>query len=236
MPRLSVITINYNNRKGLKKTIASVINQTFSDYEYIIIDGGSTDGSTEEVNRVADKLTYWVSEPDNGIYHAMNKGIKMATGAYCLFLNSGDCFYDHKVLDRMFAMKLNEDIIYSDVIIGRHINRYPIQLDITFFLTRSLCHQSTLLKKDLFDKYGLYNENLKISADWEFILRMILINGCSYKYLDSIILSKIEMGGISLSKKYIERHKNERDSVLRNHLMNIIISKSQNDGGAAGNY
>lgn len=231
MPRLSVITVNFNNRSGLKKTMASVFSQTFKNLEYIVIDGGSTDGSAEEIPPFAGRLAYWVSEPDKGIYHAMNKGIQKATGDYCLFMNSGDCLVDNQVLERTFALEPEEDLIYTDVIIGRHINRYPAQLDMTFFLTRSLCHQSTLLKRKLFETCGPYREDLKISSDWEFILRMILINHCSYRYLSSVILARIEMGGISLSKKHIERHNQERDAVLRDHLMNILAAKSQDEKG-----
>ena len=88
--RLSIITINYNNREGLRKTIESVVNQTYRNFEYIIIDGGSTDGSVEVVKEYADRISYWVSEPDNGIYNAMNKGVLAANGKYIQFLNSGD--------------------------------------------------------------------------------------------------------------------------------------------------
>ncbi|MDR2910496.1 MAG: glycosyltransferase [Bacteroidales bacterium] len=88
--KLSIITINLNNVAGLQKTIESVVKQTFTDYEYIVIDGGSTDGSADIIKQHANKITYWVSEPDKGIYNAMNKGIRVAKGEYCLFLNSGD--------------------------------------------------------------------------------------------------------------------------------------------------
>ena len=92
--RFSVITINYNNREGLNKTIKSVLCQSINDYEYIIIDGGSTDGSVDIINNNANFITYWVSEKDNGIYHAMNKGVAHAHGEYCIFMNSGDIFYN----------------------------------------------------------------------------------------------------------------------------------------------
>ncbi len=88
--KLSIITINKNNAYGLRKTIQSVINQTYSNIEYIIIDGASTDGSIDVIKKFEDKIDWWASEPDTGIYNAMNKGIKIATGDYCQFLNSGD--------------------------------------------------------------------------------------------------------------------------------------------------
>ena len=92
MKKISIITINYNNCEGLRRTIESVVNQTCRDFEYIIIDGGSTDGSVDVIKRYADNIDYWVSEPDKGIYNAMNKGIRMATGDYVQILNSGDMF------------------------------------------------------------------------------------------------------------------------------------------------
>ena len=108
--KLSVITINYNNKNGLIKTINSVINQTYKDFEFIIIDGGSTDGSLEVIQEYSGQINYWVSEPDNGIYHAMNKGIVMAKGEYCNFMNSGDCFFDEQVLKNAFSHNLSVDI------------------------------------------------------------------------------------------------------------------------------
>ena len=100
--KLSVITINFNNRDGLRKTIESVVKQTYKDFEYIIIDGGSTDGSVDVIKEYADKIDYWVSEPDKGIYNAMNKGIDVAKGEYCIFMNSGDVFFSNDVYNEVY--------------------------------------------------------------------------------------------------------------------------------------
>ena len=108
--KYSIITINFNNREGLERTIKSVITQTCQDFEYIIIDGGSTDGSIDIIKKYANKIHYWVSEPDNGIYHAMNKGVQFAHGEYLNFMNSGDFFIDIEVLSDLFPF-LNNDII-----------------------------------------------------------------------------------------------------------------------------
>ena len=109
--KLSVITINYNNRDGLRKTIESVVNQTCKDFEYVIIDGGSTDGSVDVIKEYADRINYWVSEPDKGIYNAMNKGIDVAQGEYCLFLNSGDYLFDNYVLSEVALHLDGTDVI-----------------------------------------------------------------------------------------------------------------------------
>ena len=109
--KLSIITINFNDREGLDKTIQSVINQAYKEFEYIVIDGASTDGSVDVIKKYADKLTHWVSEPDSGIYNAMNKGTQMASGEYCLYLNSGDFLAEDDVLERLFENDFNEDIV-----------------------------------------------------------------------------------------------------------------------------
>ena len=109
--KLSIITINRNNAQGLRKTIESVISQTFTDFEYLIIDGASTDGSTDVIKQYEDKITYWISEPDKGIYNAMNKGILKAVGAYCLFLNSGDALSKDSILSDVFNKEYNSDIL-----------------------------------------------------------------------------------------------------------------------------
>src|SRR5690606_22317295 len=112
MFKLSIVTINLNNLVGLQKTMQSVFNQTFTDYEYIVIDGGSTDGSKEYIEKHTNKLVYWVSEKDGGVYEAMNKGIIKATGEYCNFLNSGDYFWNNSVLEK--SLVHNEvDIFYG---------------------------------------------------------------------------------------------------------------------------
>ena len=112
--KYSIITVNFNNRDGLRKTIESVIHQTCRDYEYIVIDGGSTDGSVDVLKEYDKNIDYWVSEPDKGIYNAMNKGITQAHGEYLNFMNSGDCFYDKNVLENLCEKGLS-----SDIIVGR---------------------------------------------------------------------------------------------------------------------
>ena len=107
--KLSIITINYNNKNGLQKTIDSVISQTFKDFEWIIIDGGSTDGSKELIEKYSQHITYWVSEPDKGIYNAMNKGIKVAKGEYLFFLNSGDYLVQPNTINQIFTQSPNTD-------------------------------------------------------------------------------------------------------------------------------
>jgi len=172
MKTLSIITINKNNGAGLEKTIQSVICQTSNDFEYIVIDGASDDESVEIIAKYADRINYWVSERDTGVYNAMNKGIRKAQGKYCLFLNSGDWLISPETLKDVFEeiRDNSSDIFYSDVIMtdGR-IRQFQSKITINYLLYTHLNHQNTIIKCSLFSKH-FYNENLNISSDWEFFL------------------------------------------------------------------
>lgn len=201
MPKLSIITVNLNNAIGLRKTIESVVSQTYADYEYLIIDGGSTYGSVEVIKEYVDKITYWVSEPDKGIYNAMNKGILQAKGEYCLFLNSGDWLLSENVLNKVFSKNHTEDLICCKLY--KHSNYFKgiIQIPkdkLTFydFYISSLSHPSTFIKTKLFIENGLYDETLQIAADWKFFVETVIINKCSYITLD-IETTVFAPGGIS---------------------------------------
>ena len=190
--KLSIITINYNNKAGLQKTIDSVITQTFKDFEWIIIDGGSTDGSKELIEQYSQYITYWVSEPDNGIYHAMNKGILQANGDYLQFLNSGDALYTNETLNELFKHDLYGDIIYGNVIFIKNDNsqelmRYNKPLSLSYFVEGGVInHQASFIKRELF-KEQLYNENLKLVSDWEFWI-LQAIKGSSFQYIPQTIV------------------------------------------------
>lgn len=190
---LSIITVCYNNKDGLKKTIDSVRNQTFKDYEFIIIDGGSNDGSKDVIEANKDLFSFWCSESDGGIYQGMNKGIDHATGEYCLFLNSGDVLLNNSVLANVFNINYAENILYGNVIriVGnkkQHI-RYPKQLTFYDFYKTSAAihHQATFFKRDLFCKYGLYDETSYMNADWRFYFKTIVQNNESTRYLNKTI-------------------------------------------------
>ena len=163
---LSVITINYNNCEGLRKTIESVVNQTCCDFEYIIIDGGSTDGSVDVIKQYADRIDYWVSEPDKGIYNAMNKGIDVAKGEYCIFMNSGDCFHDYQSLTLSIPHLDGTDVVagYAKLDSGERVNR-PVEITLqSLYNHQQPCHQSSFIKTELLKKYH-YDEKYKLVSD-----------------------------------------------------------------------
>jgi len=221
--KLSIITINRNNANGLRKTIESVVCQTFKDFEYIVIDGASTDDSVNVMNEYSKHFAYSISEPDNGIYEAMNKGIKAAKGEYCLFLNSGDYLSSNSILEKAFEYNFFEDVVYGDVIYENSLGekifmKYDSNLSILNFLPRgnllNICHQSSFIKKSLFKKFGFYRTDLKISSDQAFFIKVIFEGGSTYRYIP-IAISIYDVAGIS-AKNIIQGHEDR----------NIIMSEN----------
>ena len=201
MPYFSIITINLNNAPGLEKTMASVLSQTFTDYEYIIIDGASTDGSLDLIKSHADKLAYWVSEKDAGIYDAMNKGIAVAKGAYCLFLNSGDYLFEKDVLQHVVARNPGADIVYGDimtvrdgVMAGKIVG--PDKISSLFLLVNVIVHPAQFIKRDLFIKHGSYSTDYRIGSDYDFFLKMFFSTNFTYLHVP-ITISVFDLSGIS---------------------------------------
>ena len=187
MPKLSVITINYNNCDGLRKTIESVVNQTCKDFEYIIIDGGSTDGSVDVIKEYTDRIDYWVSEPDKGIYSAMNKGIDVAKGEYCIFMNSGDLFYSSYVLADIAPTLAGKDIIVGcEFLSDGRIFAAPKRISLSYLYFETLRHQSSIIKTTLLKEYK-YDEKYKIVSDYKFWLQTLILGNCTYKAVKNII-------------------------------------------------
>ncbi len=217
-PLISIITINYNDKEGLKKTIESVISQTDQSYEFIVIDGGSTDGGKELIEQYAGKIDYWISEKDSGVYNAMNKGIRAANGEFVLFLNSGDLLFENDVLQKV-SPNLTSDykIYYGDVIVKKPHSekrkRYPDVLSFSYFYTNALCHQACFIKKSLFSEFFMYNENYKIYSDGEFFIYAICKMNVPYKHLNMVI-SIYDFTGISSDPKYVAIHEKERMATI----------------------
>lgn len=277
--KLSIITINYNNTEGLRKTLTSVASQTFRDFEHIIVDGESTDGSVEIIRQYADNEALrlegdkairqensnadnlasspnylitlpsilWISEPDKGIYNAMNKGIEialgkrtvnsfnrselvedknkgihLANGTYVLFLNSGDTLAETTTLQQMVDCNLSADICYFDAEFtynGKsHVQRtYPDQLSLRFFLRDSLCHQAILYRLDTLRTIGGYDEQYKLIGDWALNVKAIILNNCSFQHY-SLITTYYEIGGLSWTKEGRQRCEEEKRIFLQNNL------------------
>ena len=253
--KLSIVTINYNNAEGLRKTLASVASQTYADIEHIIVDGGSTDGSDEVIREYEQSLASrlsplasnlkWISEPDKGIYNAMNKGIRMAMGEYIQILNSGDILAADDVTERMMAAlaqqvkgkENSEADTYASrlsplasspienrpaIFYGNMIKEYPNGRRVKdtcgggdytpesfyYFYRGTLNHDCAYIRRDLFEKYGLYNEEMKICSDWEWYVRAIVLGGEKTVYTN-IDVTVFDMTGIS------ESDGKNRDVILR---------------------
>ena len=288
MIKLSIITINYNNAEGLRKTLASVASQTYAEIEHIIIDGGSTDESVEIIREYADNqakgerlevkgeengkadtpastpytlhhtppthIVRWISEPDKGIYNAMNKGIRMATGDYIQILNSGDILAAPDVTERMVdALKAHQckvesvkckggengaaemnmpyrlencpAIFYGNMtkvnaagqIVGKSgYTEYSLRQ----FYSSTLNHDCAYIRKDLFEEYGLYDENLKIVSDWKWYLQAIGLGRVKPEYVD-IDVTIFDDGGISETN--LELRNKERRQVLEELLPPAVL-------------
>lgn len=222
-PLISVVTVSYNAVTTIEQTILSVINQSYSNIEYIVIDGGSTDGTVDIIKKYADKITYWVSEPDKGIYDAMNKGIVVATGEWINFMNSGDLFYDNNVVDNILSACLDRK---SDVIYGNRISSFSIACFIQY--PQSLCrfstefpifHQSCFIKMSIMKKMK-YDLRYKICADYDFFYKLWKENGI-YLYINMIIsICDCEFGISSLAKNEIFRVK--EGEIIRNGKLNMF--------------
>lgn len=249
--KLSIITINYNNAEGLRKTLASVASQTYPDIEHIIIDGGSTDGSVDVIkdyeslnhSSVHPLTIIWSSEPDKGIYNAMNKGLCKATGDYVQILNSGDILAADDVTERMVAalQRVNSDerivnrgevgILYGNMIkkdyaTGKVIGKSGVEEhSLLNYCLGTINHDCSYIRRDLFEKYGLYDENLKIVSDWKWFLQAIGIGNVKPIYVD-IDVTIFDASGISESN--LELRNRERRQVLEELLPPAILADYYN--------
>lgn len=221
--KLSIITINLNNREGLLDTINSVLMQTcYEQIEYVIVDGGSNDGSLE-ILKDCDKSIRYISESDNGIYNAMNKGTEMATGDYLLFLNSGDVLYDCRVIEDIYpALDSDADLLVGRIIDNKTMVPSPWGYEITMLsLYKSFIpHQSTFIKKSKMIKF-MYDESYKISSDWKFFIQSLILDNCTYSWTDRIV-TLYDHYGVSNTNSDLGRH--ERLSILNEFFPPRIIT------------
>ena len=228
--KLSIITINLNNRDGLQKTVESVLAQTWRDFEYIVIDGGSTDGSADYLARQSSELTYWVSEKDRGIYQAMNKGIEKATGEYLLFLNSGDYLAGNGILEKVQTQLTGEGIIYGNLTLVKldgtiETKEYPDHLTLSFVWEQSLPHPASFIRRDLFDRLGKYNEKARITADWQFFMLALFCLGTDYKHLKQEI-TVFNLNGIGNDPQNLKRIVREKGGFFSPKILLVAMVDS----------
>lgn len=202
--KISIITINYNEASALQQTTDSIRSQTYQDYEHIIIDGGSIDESVAYIKAYAKAYPSlkWVSERDRGVYDAQNKGIGLAEGEYCFFLNAGDVFASSQVLENMFSMQAQVDLLYGNLKVvqkGKLVGYCKGMEQPTFLDLYNSClkHQATFIKRSLFERFGMYDASLRIVADWEWFFRVAAFHDdvtLEYKNVD---IAEFDNNGIS---------------------------------------
>ena len=225
--KVSIITISYMNAIGLEKTIKSIRSQTYPNFEHIVIDGGSNDGSKKIIEKNSDHITYWVSELDKGIYNAMNKGVDQATGDYCLFVNSGDCLYSPTALEEVMGEKPHADIAIANIITDERVDRIycpPEEVSCSFLIHSSLPHPSALIKTELMKRLK-YDESYKIVSDWAFMFRALMYEGCTYQHINKL-LTIFYTGGVSSTMK--EKENAERRDFFYNTMPKRVADELYN--------
>lgn len=232
-PKLSIVTVNLNHREGLARTLASIHDkQSFDSFEHVVIDGGSTDGSLEVIRAYAPRLAQRVSEPDRGIYHAMNKGISLARGEFLLFLNSGDWLADD-VLKPVFADFPEADVVYGNLyfcdngqVAGPWVPPDAADLDLAFFVRGSLPHPASFIRRSQLTGRG-YSESYRIVADRKFFLESFLQSGVRFAHVDRFI-SYYGRDGISHRPENDSLHQEEIRRLLSGYFKPSVLPLLQN--------
>jgi len=224
--RISVITVVYNAGSVFEWTLKSIRDQSYKHIEYIVVDGGSTDGALQLIDKYKDIVSKWVSEPDKGLYNAMNKGLKMASGDYVMFLNAGDVFYNNEVLSSIFtADKPLSDVYYGETMIigqdGKEIGmrrlKAPEELSWKSLIDGMLvCHQSFIVRKEICMNY---NEKYKIAADYDWMMRCL--KNAKSICNTHLIISKFLDGG--LNKHNIRKALRERFQIMIENYNFILV-------------
>ena len=232
--KVSIITVVRNNKETVKNAIDSVLGQTYKNIEHIVVDGASTDGTVEIVRSYGDKISQFISEPDSGLYSAMNKGISLATGDVIGILNSDDFYIDDKVIQRVvkeFEEK-NVDSVYADLVYvePKNLNKTVRYYDSSKFNPSKFsygwmpAHPTFFVKKDTYEKHGVFRTDLKIAADFDILIRFLLTHKISYSYMQEVLV-KMRVGGVSTSFNSIWIISIEQLQVCRDNGMDTNIFK-----------
>lgn len=231
--RVSIITIVYNNKDHIENCIESILSQDFPNIEHIVIDGGSTDGTVNLIEKYKEKLAYFISEKDNGLYHALNKGVSVATGDVVGVLHSDDIFADNKSISSIVKVfnDTNNDVVYAN---GVFVDRDNISVVKRVYSSKPFkykylkwgwipLHTSIFVKREVFDKVGLYNEKYNIAGDYDFSLRLFKRRDLKFQYLNRNIV-KMRLGGKSTIAKLQNLKSREDLEIIRYHKFNGLIT------------
>lgn len=224
--KISIITVCFNAQDTIEETLINIANQSYKNFEHIVIDGASTDRTIKIINKYKDNISNFLSEPDNGIYDAMNKGIKLATGDFIFFLNANDVLYDENVLKNVAEiLDKNPDakFLFGDVNnISEDkktsvIQSYDKVKNVFYFINGNICHQSIFYHRSLFDEFGHYSNQFKIYADWDFNIKCLVENKVEAIHLP-ITISNFQFGGMCTNIDNRKLFKLENDILIKKHF------------------
>lgn len=232
--KISIITVVRNNKKTIKNAIESVLGQTYKDIEYIVIDGASTDGTVEVVKSYGDKISKFVSESDNGLYDAMNKGIALASGDVVGILNSDDFYIDNGVIERVVKEfeKSQASSVFADLVYVKsdNLNKVVRYYDSSYFTPQRFAygwmpaHPTFFVRRCVYEKYGLFRTDLKIAADFDILARFLYTHKISYSYMKEVLV-KMRLGGVSTSLSSIWINNIEQLRICRQNSIDTNIFK-----------
>jgi len=229
--KISVVTVCRNSEQTIERTLQSVACQTCDDFEYIVIDGVSTDRTLEIIEKYKSHISKFVSEPDKGIYDAMNKGAKMAEGEYVVFLNADDVFIHENVLSLVVEKMKNKkaDLYYGDLVFlekntGKINNRKQDNVNNIYLCGGMLFHPAIFASKKIFEKIGYFDTNYRIAADYDWILNVVAKNKVTCEYLGMPITMFSDGDGASSNEKNRQKHKNERDEIQHKYFSSLFIN------------
>ena len=223
MPKISVITVAYNAQNSIERTIKSVINQSFEDFEYILVDGNSNDKTLEIAGKYKDYIKKWISEPDKSIYDAMNKGILLSQGEYIVFLNANDAFATTDMLEKMSKYLDGTDIVYGNVglinlCMEKQIIRKAKKINKKSLFQKNILLPSEFIKREFLENMGGFDTRFKYEADYELNLRAILKDNAKIKYVDEIITLATVDNDKLLSPKRMRRIQKEKMVIKKTYF------------------
>ena len=224
--KLSIITVTYNNASGLSKTLKSIKNQTCKEFEYIVVDGASKDNSVDIIKQNETYISKWVSEPDTGIYNAMNKAVRMATGDYCLFINAGDELYSNTTIEELYKIEFNEDFVEGKVEFQdnrRGFSQPAKEITLFYYYKKeNNRHQASFIKRNMLLEHP-YDEKLRISSDLKFNIECIVKHNCTFRPID-LVIAKYEGGGVS----WTVNHQDEIDFIYKELFPDRVMRDYEN--------
>jgi glycosyltransferase involved in cell wall biosynthesis len=229
--KVSIITVVYNNSETIADCIDSVLNQSYPNIEYIIIDGASTDGIVDVVNKYGNKITTFISEPDKGLYDAMNKGINLSTGDIVGIISSDDLYIDNKVIENVIKEFEEKDVdsVYADLVYVSpgNLDKILRHYDSSYFNPQKgwmPAHPTFFVKKEVYEKYGVFRTDLKIAADFDILIRFLHTYKISYSYMQEVLV-KMRTGGVSTSFSGMWINNLEQLQVCRDNNIDTNIFK-----------